>query len=115
MPEKTIFDKIVAREVPADIVYENDDVLAFHDIEPQAPVHVLVIPKKRIDSFTQLGQETNERIGPFIRGIAATADSLNLEENGYRVVFNTGRDALQTVPYIHAHILGGRSLQWPPG
>ncbi|SIQ16413.1 histidine triad (HIT) family protein [Alkalispirochaeta americana] len=113
--EETLFDRIIARELPADIVFENDQVVAFRDINPQAPVHVLVVPRTRMQSIAEASKHSPEVLGAFVQGIAETAQTLGLEENGYRVVFNTGKDALQTVPYIHAHILGGRRLAWPPG
>lgn len=113
--EETIFDKIIAGETEADIVFRNDDVVAFRDINPQAPVHVLVVPVNRMKSIAETTNHDAELIGRIVHGIAATARELGLEEKGYRVVFNTGRDAMQTVPYIHAHILAGRKLGWPPG
>ena len=113
--EETIFDKIIAREVPADIVFENEDVLAFRDIEPQAPVHVLVIPKVRMRSLAESTDHTPEVIGRLMHGAALTARALGVEEGGYRAVLNTGKDALQTVAYLHVHLLAGRKLGWPPG
>jgi histidine triad (HIT) family protein len=113
--EDTIFDKIIAGETEADIVFENDHVVAFRDINPQAPTHVLVVPRTRMKSIAETTDHDAQVIGKIIHGIAETARALQLEEGGYRVVFNTGKDALQTVPYIHAHILAGRKLGWPPG
>ncbi len=113
--EETIFDKIIAGDTQADIVFQNDHVVAFRDINPQAPVHVLVVPRTRMKSIAESTSHSPEVMGHIIHGIAETARTLELEENGYRVVFNTGRDAMQTVPYIHAHILAGRKLGWPPG
>lgn len=113
--EETIFDKIIAGETQADIVFENDHVVAFRDINPQAPTHVLVVPRTRMQSIAETTNHEPQVIGRIMHGIAETARALDLEENGYRVVFNTGKDALQTVPYIHAHILAGRKLGWPPG
>ncbi len=113
--EETIFDQIIDGKIPADIVFRNDHVVAFRDINPQAPVHVLVIPLKRMTSLADASEVDPETLGHFMQGVAATARELNLEEKGYRVVFNTGDDALQTVHYIHAHILGGRRMSWPPG
>jgi histidine triad (HIT) family protein len=112
---ETIFDKIIRKEIPAQIVFEDDHVLAFKDIQPQAPVHILVIPKKKIVSFVDVKNSDGADMGHFMQGISKTAEVLGLEQNGYRVVFNSGRDAQQTVPYIHAHILAGRILDWPPG
>lgn len=113
--EETLFDRIIAGEIPADIVFENDHALAFRDINPQAPVHVLVVPRTRMRSIAEAPEQDPRALGCFVQAIAETAKVLGLEEGGYRVVFNTGKDALQTVPYIHAHILGGRRLSWPPG
>lgn len=113
--EETIFDRIIAGETEADIVYEDDFVVAFRDINPQAPVHVLVVPRERMRSIADAPNHDPATMGRLVQGIALAAKKLELEESGYRVVFNTGKDALQTVPYIHAHIIGGRKLGWPPG
>ena len=113
--ELTIFDRILNKEIPADVVYEDEHVLSFRDISPQAPVHVLVIPKFKVRNVTTLGDLDAEKIGLYMQGVSKTAKALNLAEDGYRVVFNTGRHGGQTVEYIHAHILGGRSMVWPPG
>ncbi len=115
MSEETIFDKILKNEIPSEKVFENEHVLAFRDIEPQAPIHVLVIPKRKMESFADLADADPRDVAAFMQGVARVARELGLDENGYRVVFNTGRDGLQTVQYIHAHILGGRSMKWPPG
>jgi histidine triad (HIT) family protein len=114
MPEDTIFDKIIRKEIPSDIVYEDETVLAFRDINPQAPVHVVVIPKKKVTGFDKIQDLPADFVGRYMAGIAAAAEKLNLEK-GYRVVFNIGEHGQQTVPYVHAHILGGRQLGWPPG
>lgn len=111
----TIFDKIVSKEMSADIVFEDDHVLAFRDINPQAPTHVLVIPKKKIRSIAQLGQLSAEDAGLYMQKVALVAKKLGLEDGGYRVVFNHGKNGQQTVDYVHAHILGGKALTWPPG
>lgn len=108
--DQTIFDQIIAKEIPAKVVKETEHYLAFHDINPQADVHVLVIPKFRIPSFAKLADVDDTRVGQYIKGIAETAKELGLEEGGYRVVFNTGANACQTVFYIHGHILGGEAL-----
>jgi len=113
--EETLFDKILRGEIPADVVYEDDYVLSFRDINPQAPVHVLVIPRTKITSLAESTALSVDTVGHFIHGVTRTARALQLEEGGYRVVFNTGADAQQSVPYVHAHILGGRKLSWPPG
>ena len=111
----TIFDKILAGEISVDPVCDDDDVLAFADINPQAPVHVLVIPKIRVARFSDLAELTAEEIGRFFTAVSRIASSLGLDEPGYRVVVNNGSDAGQEVEYLHAHILGGRKLSWPPG
>lgn len=111
----TIFDKIIAKEIPANIAYEDDIVLAFHDISPQAPVHVLVIPKKKWERFADFVDSDAKAVGEYMVSVAKAAKHLGLEDNGYRIVFNNGRDGQQTVEFIHAHILGGRRLTWPPG
>lgn len=111
----TVFDKILRGELPVDSVYEDDDVLAFKDINPQAPIHVLVIPKKRVSCFSELAGGDAEDIGRLIKATSAIAASLGLDEDGYRVVFNIGSDGGQEVEYLHAHILGGRKFSWPPG
>ncbi len=115
MSGTTIFDKILRKEIPANVVYEDDTVLAFRDIQPQAPVHVLVIPKKKVERFSQLASAPMAEVGEFFRSVAKVATELGLDQSGYRVVLNNGRDGQQTVDYLHAHILGGRSLHWPPG
>lgn len=115
MAEKSIFEKIRDREIPADIVHEDDSVVAFRDINPQAPTHVLVIPRQKISGFPELKTADEAAVGKFLRRVAEVAAGLGLESNGYRIVFNSGRDGQQTVDYLHAHILGGRRLEWPPG
>jgi histidine triad (HIT) family protein len=110
----SIFTRIINREIPADIIYEDDRCLAFRDINPQAPTHVLVIPKKVIPSVDAIAPGDKELIGHLLLVVAQLALQLKLED-GYRVVVNNGRDAGQTVDHIHFHLLGGRSLGWPPG
>jgi len=109
-----LFCKIARKEIPADIVYEDDDVLAFRDIRPQAPVHVLVIPKRHIATLADLTQEDKDVMGHVTLVASRLARDLGVSE-GYRVVINCGKDAGQTVFHIHMHLLGGRSLGWPPG
>jgi histidine triad (HIT) family protein len=111
---KTIFSKIIDKEIPADIVYEDDLVLAFKDIAPQAPVHILVIPKKPILNLKYVESEDQELLGHLLLSVKKIAQQQGLA-NGYRVVINNGQDAGQTVDHLHLHILAGRSLQWPPG
>ena len=110
-----LFCKIANREIPASIVYEDERVLAFNDINPQAPTHVLVIPKRHIASLNEISVEDDQLLGELVRRAAAIAKSLGLSGGGFRTVFNTNRDAGQTVFHVHLHLLGGRSLTWPPG
>ncbi|GAB6084835.1 histidine triad nucleotide-binding protein [Alkaliphilus crotonatoxidans] len=110
-----IFCKIVEGEIPAKIAFENEQVLAFYDLSPQAPVHLLVIPKKHIASALHLENEDTKTIMPEIfNAITALAKELNLKD-GFRIVNNCGKDGGQTVEHLHFHLLGGRQLQWPPG
>ena len=115
MPEETIFDQILARQIHAKIVFEDEWVLAFEDINPQAPIHILVIPKKKMKHLTEFTTQSSEVIGMYMQRIAQIAQQLNLEQDGFRVVFNQGKNGQQTVAYLHAHILGGRQMAWPPG
>ena len=110
----TIFGKIIRREIPADIVYEDDLALAFRDVTPQAPTHILVIPKKPIPKLAEATDEDAAILGHLLLTVKKVADQEGLEK-GYRVVINTGEDGGQTVFHLHLHLLGGRSLQWPPG
>lgn len=114
MPEKTIFKRIIDKEIPAQIVYEDDLCLAFHDAHPQAPVHILVIPKAEIPSMNQLTENDSDLLGHLFGVIRQLAKELGLE-HGYRVVSNCGDDGGQTVYHLHFHVLGGRQLGWPPG
>lgn len=115
MPEKTIFEKILDKEIPSQVVFEDDTVYAFRDINPQAPVHVLVVPRKKLAGFADLKSADPTATGIFMQRVALVADRLGLEKDGYRIVFNHGKNGQQTVDYIHAHILGGRPMAWPPG
>ena len=110
-----LFCKIVNREIPGSIVYEDDRVLAFNDINPQAPTHVLLVPKRHIASLNDLAPGDDQIVGELARRAAAIAKERGIATGGYRTVFNTNRDAGQTVFHIHLHLLGGRSMQWPPG
>ena len=110
-----LFCRIVAGEVPATIVYQDDRLVAFKDINPQAPGHVLVIPKRHIASLNDLTAADDALLGEMIRRGAALAAEMGFTERGYRTVFNTNADAGQTVFHIHLHVLGGRRLAWPPG
>ncbi|MEQ9408607.1 MAG: histidine triad nucleotide-binding protein [Fuerstiella sp.] len=110
----TIFTKIIEREIPADIVYEDDLCLAFRDVNPQAPTHVLLIPKQPLESLNALTPEDASLAAHLLMKVPAIAADLGLSE-GYRTVINTGAEGGQTVFHLHIHILGGRNLQWPPG
>jgi len=110
----TIFGKIIRREIPAEIVYEDDLALAFKDINPQAPVHILVIPKQRIARLSDAESQEHALMGHLLLTAKRVADQQGLA-NGYRVVINNGPDGGQTVDHLHLHILGGRQMQWPPG
>ncbi|MFN3965687.1 MAG: histidine triad nucleotide-binding protein [Silanimonas lenta] len=112
---ETIFSKIIRREIPADIVYEDEHVLAFRDIAPKAPVHVLFIPKTPIATLDDAGPEHAELLGRLMLAAAAYARAQGFAEDGYRVVMNCNRDGGQTVFHIHLHLLAGRALSWPPG
>ncbi|HMO12816.1 MAG TPA: histidine triad nucleotide-binding protein [Pirellulaceae bacterium] len=110
----TIFQKIIDREIPADIVHEDELCMAFKDIAPQAPVHILVIPKKPIRSIQALEDVDAQLLGHLFLVVRKLANQFGLED-GYRVVTNIGRDGGQSVDHLHFHVLGGRALQWPPG
>ena len=110
-----LFCRIVAGEIPASLVYEDERLLAFKDINPQAPGHVLVIPRKHIATLNDLSAEDDALVGEIVRRGAAIARELGFGEAGYRAVFNCNADAGQTVFHIHLHVLGGRRLGWPPG
>uniref|UniRef100_A0AC35FX85 HIT domain-containing protein n=1 Tax=Panagrolaimus sp. PS1159 TaxID=55785 RepID=A0AC35FX85_9BILA len=112
--EDTIFGKIIRKEIPAKIIFEDDHVLAFHDVSPQAPSHFLVIPKKRIDMLENATDEDEAILGKLLLGARKAAKELQLSD-GYRVVINNGKHGCQSVYHIHLHVLGGRQLGWPPG
>lgn len=112
---KTLFEKIVAREIPATIVYEDEKVIAFRDIKPQAPTHVLIVPKKPIPRIAEAETDDLPLLGHLLLKAAEVARQLGLKRGGYRLVFNNGADAGEAVPHLHCHILGGRKLGWPPG
>jgi histidine triad (HIT) family protein len=111
----TIFSKIIAREIPARIIYEDDRCLAFHDVAPQAPVHFLVIPKKEIARIGAATTEDEALLGHLIFVAQSVAKEQGLHDTGFRLVINHGRDGGETVPHLHVHVLGGRQMQWPPG
>ncbi|MFN3567320.1 MAG: histidine triad nucleotide-binding protein [Caldimicrobium sp.] len=110
-----IFCKIVNKEIPAKIVYEDEKVLAFHDINPQAPYHILIIPKKHISTLLEIQEEDKELIGYIYLIIKKIAEELGFAERGYRVVVNCKEEAGQTVFHVHFHVLAGRPMDWPPG
>ena len=111
---KTLFEKIIAREIPAAIVYEDDSVLAIHDINPQAPVHVLIFPKKLIPRIAEATGDDGKLLSHLLLKAAEVAKKLGLK-SGYRLVINNDADGGETVPHLHCHILGGRPMAWPPG
>lgn len=112
--EMTIFKKIIDKEIPADIVYEDDQCLAFRDVNPQAPVHVLIIPKREIRSLADIVETDRELLGHLLVVASRIAAKLHLHD-GYRTVINCGAHGGQTVHHLHIHLLGGRNLDWPPG
>ncbi len=112
---KTLFEKIAAREIPADIVYEDDRVLAFRDIKPAAPIHVLLVPKRPIPRLAEATPADHQVLGHLLLKAAEIAAKLGLGQGGYRLVINNGPNAGESVPHLHCHILGGRYLSWPPG
>lgn len=110
---ETLFQKIIARQIPAKVAYEDDDYIVIHDISPQAPVHVLVIPKKVIPTLNELQPGDSELVGGMLRVAAAVMKELG--HNDYRAVFNCGAGAQQTIFHLHLHVLAGRPFTWPPG
>jgi histidine triad (HIT) family protein len=114
MLQENIFKKIIDKEIPAGIVYEDDECLAFRDINPQAPVHVLIIPRKVIPTHTDLQEEDGQLLGHLHLVAVRLAEQLGISD-GYRLVLNCREPAGQTVPHLHVHLLGGRNFGWPPG
>ena len=110
-----LFCRIIKREIPGSIVYEDDRLIAFNDINPQAPTHVLIVPKRHIATLNELAEGDDQIVGELVRRAAAIAAERGIAAGGYRTVFNTNRDAGQTVFHIHLHLLGGRPMLWPPG
>jgi histidine triad (HIT) family protein len=110
-----LFCRIIAGELPASIVYQDDRLVAFNDINPQAPVHVLVVPRRHIASLNELSETDDALVGEMVRRAAAIARERGIAASGYRTVFNCNRDAGQSVFHVHLHVLGGRRLGWPPG
>ncbi len=113
--ENGVFAKIIRREIPADIVYETDHVLAFDDINPKAPVHVLIVPKSNVATVNDFQPEHAQLIGELVLAAKQIAKDKGVSESGYRLVFNTMSDAGQDVFHVHLHLLGGRRMTWPPG
>lgn len=111
----TIFQRIAAGEIPARIVHEDEEVLAFHDINPQAPVHILVTPKRVIPRIAEADESHADVLGRLMLAARAIAQAQGLDKSGYRLVINNGPDGGETVPHLHVHLLGGRPLAWPPG
>ena len=112
---KTLFEKIAAREIPAAIVFEDESVLAFRDIQPQAPTHIVIVPKQPIPRIAEATADDQKLLGHLLLKAAEVAAKLGLDKTGYRLVINNGADGGETVPHLHCHILGGRHLAWPPG
>jgi histidine triad (HIT) family protein len=111
----TLFQKIIAREIPAKIVSEDEELIVFHDINPQAPIHVLLVPKKPISRLAEAAEEDGILLGKLLLKAQETAKALGIAQTGFRVVINSGRNGGETVPHLHVHLLGGRPLSWPPG
>lgn len=115
MSDKTLFQKICDREIPAALVHEDDHCVAFRDIAPQAPVHILLVPRKPIARIGETGTDDQALLGHLLLTAAEIARKEGLDNDGYRIVINNGRDAGEAVPHLHIHILAGRKLEWPPG
>ena len=113
----TLFEKIIAREIPAQIIYEDEWACAFHDISPQAPIHVLIVPKKPIPRVGEAEADDQSQLGALLLAARKVATQLGVNERskGFRLVINNGLNAGETVPHLHVHLLAGRSLDWPPG
>ena len=117
MSKKTIFQKIIDREIPAELLHEDDFCVAFRDIQPQAPVHVLIVPKKLIPRVGEAGAEDRETLGALLLAAGVVAEKLGVRstDKGFRLVINHGRNGGESVPHLHVHLLAGRELGWPPG
>jgi histidine triad (HIT) family protein len=111
----TIFEKIIARQVPAKIIWEDKDAIAFHDVNPQAPVHVLIVPKRAIPRLGEANPADAVVLGKLLLVAGELAAKLGIDKSGYRIVINSGPDAGESVPHLHVHLLGKRALAWPPG
>ena len=112
---ETVFTKIIRRELPAKIIFETEDILAFQDIAPKAPTHILIIPKKPIERIDTAQEEDTILLGKLLLTAQHIARDLGLDKTGFRLVINNGPDAGEAVPHLHLHLLGGRKLEWPPG
>jgi len=115
MAGKTLFEKICAKEIPATIIHEDDRCVAFRDISPQAPLHILIIPRKAIPRVGLAEEEDEALLGHLLLTAAKVARSEGIADSGYRLVINNGPDGGEAVPHLHVHLLGGRQLKWPPG
>lgn len=111
----TIFEKIIKREIPAKIIWEDDDAIAFHDVNPQAPVHVLIVPKRIVPRLGEATENDRALLGKLLLVAGDLAKKLDIAKSGYRVVINSGPDAGESVPHLHVHLLGKRAMSWPPG
>lgn len=111
----TLFEKIIAREIPAEIVYEDESVVAFRDIAPVAPTHLLIVPRKPIPRIGAAAEEDSQTLARLLLASKVIAQKLDLLDHGYRLVINHGRDAGESVPHLHVHLLAGRRMAWPPG
>ena len=113
--EKCLFCRIVDKEIPAEIVFESDKLLAFKDVDPQAPVHILIIPKEHITTTNDLSNKHKKLVGDILLTAKQLASEYDIAEDGYRIVFNCNKNGGQAVYHIHLHLLGGRQMKWPPG
>jgi len=113
--EDCIFCKIVNKDIPAELIFEDEQIVAFNDINPQAPIHILIIPKEHFASLNDIPEEKKELLSHILLKARQIAQNIGIEENGYRIVLNTARDSGQEVFHIHFHLLGGRRMTWPPG
>jgi histidine triad (HIT) family protein len=111
----TLFEKLIARQIPASVVYEDELVFAFHDINPQAPIHILIVPKKPIPRIAEAGDDDQALLGHLLLKAREVAKKAGLTPDGFRLVINNGRNGGESVPHLHCHILGGRPMSWPPG
>jgi histidine triad (HIT) family protein len=110
-----LFCRIVAGDIPATVVREDDHTVAFRDVDPQAPTHVLVVPRRHVPTVADLAREAPDEVAPLMAAAAGVAELEGVARSGYRAVFNTGKDAQQSVLHAHVHVLGGRAMTWPPG